>query len=350
MARSQENMDGENHEQCFAKMLIGIRKYQTSNLISERLELSSVLSIGEFSLSTLTPLREETGLTPVLLIPSMVNRAFVFNLMKGRSMMGYFAEHGFLPILADWGEPSQDIDQATFDLLFEKKLLPALDFIVSTYKQKPHIMGYCMGGTLSVGLASQRSDLMRSLTLLSAPWDFHAGDAALRKRIDFWRASAMVMLSEKGLLEQSWLQTVFASLDPLVTRNKFMRFADMAEDSEEERVFIAIEDWLNDGVDLPADIARECISGWYDYNKPLCGGWIIRDHVVDPQNIMCPVHVIASRKDKLVDYESSQSMLDLLPEAAMYEPQCGHISMIAGRNAIKDVWKPMLDFIISCNS
>ncbi len=60
------------------------------------------------------------------------------------------------------------------------------------------------------------------------------------------------------------LQSFFASLDPLSLLAKFRRFADMAGDHA--RKFVALEDWLNDGVGLAAPVARECLTQWYGEN------------------------------------------------------------------------------------
>ena len=122
------------------------------------------------------------------------------------------------------------------------------------------LAGYCMGGTLAVAAAARRPDLVRALALLAAPWDFHAGNQA--------RAHAgggMLPLLEPALafndtLPVDVLQVLFAMLDPWGVADKYRAFARLDPASERARLFVALEDWLNDGVPLAAPVARECLA------------------------------------------------------------------------------------------
>jgi polyhydroxyalkanoate synthase len=127
----------------------------------------------------------------------------------------------------------------------------------------------------------------------------------------------------------------------MLAQRKFSRFSKMDMESEEARIFVAVEDWLNDGKDLPAGIARECILDWFINNGPCSGKWLLDGRVIEPGNIEIPVHIVASRKDQLVEYDAALSVRHSLPHAHLTEPDCGHIGMIAGKNSILDVWQPI---------
>ena len=53
------------------------------------------------------------------------------------------------------------------------------------------------------------------------------------------------------------LQSLFALLDPWGVADKYRGFARLPPDSERARLFVALEDWLNDGVPLAAEVARD---------------------------------------------------------------------------------------------
>jgi polyhydroxyalkanoate synthase len=320
-------------------MLRGMQKYHLYKRDIARPDLIEVWRRGAVSLQCMPAC--VSGL-PVLLIPSMINRSGVFNLMEGRSMMQYFAKSGLRPFLLDWGEARYDAAQDDLVSIIAQCIIPASMFIEDICKTRPHAAGYCMGGTLLVAAATQYE--FASCIFLATPWDFHAGTAALKQRVEFWAPSAFQGIEAQGFLSQDWAQMVFATLHPLQTRDKFARFAAMDDESEEASVFVAVEDWLNDGVDLPAALARACIEDWYFANKPARGEW------VDVSAVACPSLVLASKKDRLVDYESSMALYDALNDAVLVEPDCGHIGMVAGRNAVAEVWQPIAAFIASCNS
>lgn len=349
MAR-QGGGNSADYQDSFAKMLQGIQKYQTYEGTIAVPPLTPVWQAGQARLLRLVEQPDHQHKIPVILIPSLVNRAGVLNLTHDRSMMRYFAQQGLTPLLLDWGESCADEGQATCEGLITQRLLAAAQATQDLYGTKPHALGYCMGGTLLAAALALAPDRFASATFLAAPWDFHAGARALQKRVEFWGAAAMQSLKEKGYLDQTWLQTLFASLDPLLTRNKFMKFAAMEEGSAEAQLFVAIEDWLNDGADLPQDIASLCIQGWFFDNQPAQKKWQLGGQIIDPSNIETPCLVVASQQDRLVEYDCAMALAQQLPNVQHISPSCGHIGMIAGRKAVQDVWQPIAAFIAYCNN
>ncbi len=351
MARQECSGGLADYETAFSKMLIGIQRYQTSDIQINRPILVNEIALGECTLRGLATQSDDNNDRPViLLMPSMINRYHIFNLTADRSMMSYYAGKGYRPLVLDWGKPTNDLGLSNFDSLFSDRVFPLLEYINEKYNRMPHIVGYCMGGLLSVAVSVLAPQKVASLSLIASPWDFSAGPSALRERIDFWRSSAQQSLATKNYLDQDCLQTLFASLDPLLTRDKFIKFSDMPRGGDDERRFVAIEDWLNDGVDLPADIANECINNWYQNNTTFKGNWIVCGKNIRLSGVRCPSLIVASDKDRLVNYESAACMVDGILKSTLHNPKCGHIGMIAGRRAVKDVWKPIFEFINSCNS
>ena len=78
------------------------------------------------------------------------------------------------------------------------------------------------------------------------------------------------------------LQTLFALLDPWGVADKYRAFAGMPQDSERAMLFVALEDWLNDGVPLAAEVARSCLGEWYGENAPARGAWRIAGLPIEP--------------------------------------------------------------------
>ena len=67
------------------------------------------------------------------------------------------------------------------------------------------------------------------------------------------------------------MQAMFSSLDPGGTLKKFRAFGTSHQNTAHAEDFIALEDWLNDGVPLVANVAIECLEDWYAENKPMQG-------------------------------------------------------------------------------
>lgn len=339
----------QGHElavQAFTEMVRGIQLYQKSEYkpVSSRHE--EVWSSGQTRLRRILNDRRGTAEKRdiCVLVPSLINGSGILDLCTERSLAQWLSLQGMDVYLLDWGDLMKEDSSITIETLVCDRLGGALQHLkgqIDTDKINIHALGYCMGGALALGMAVQNQGLINSLTLLATPWDFYAGQKTLLHHVRFWAPSAMAMIESKNYLSADQLQSLFASLDPMLTQKKFSRFSKMDMDSEEARIFVAVEDWLNDGKDLPAGIARECIMDWFIHNCPCSGAWTLKGQVVDPRQIEIPVHIVASQKDQLVEYDAALSLRKILPKADLTEPDCGHIGMIAGKKSIEQVWQPI---------
>jgi poly(3-hydroxyalkanoate) synthetase len=282
---------------------------------------------------------------PVLFVPSLINRAYVLDLAPGHSMLRWLAEHGVRPLLLDWGWPGAVERGFTLTDYVAGRLERALTAAGRVAGGPPVLAGYCMGGTLAVAAAARRPDLVRALVLLAAPWDFHADGAERAKQ-----AAASVALLEPALgfnatLPIDLIQAMFALLDPGAVADKYRAFARLPPDSDRARLFVALEDWLNDGVPMALPAAREALAGWYGANTPAAGQWRIAGLAVNPAAIALPAFVAVPGRDRIVPPASARPLAALIPGAALHEPAAGHIGMAAGSGAERALWQPLRNWI-----
>ena len=121
----------------------------------------------------------------------------------------------------------------------------------------------------------------------------------------------------------------------------------MAQMSDEAEAFVALEDWLNDGVALAAPVARECLLGWYGDNTPARGVWRVAGEAIDPTRIELPTLVAIPESDRIVPPQSAQALARAIPGAEVLEPASGHIGMVVGRRAEKGLWRPLGDWLVA---
>ena len=281
----------------------------------------------------------------VLFVPSLVNRAYVLDLAPGHSMLRWLAGNGTRPLLLDWGWPGPDERRFTLTDYVAGRLERAMVAARAAAGQTPVLAGYCMGGTLAVAAAQRRPDLVRALALLAAPWDFHAPDPEPALAAARCLKLLEPLLAFNHTLSIDGLQTLFALLDPFGVADKYRSFAGLDQDSERARLFVALEDWLNDGIPLAAPVAREVLGGWYGENAPARGCWRIAGLPVDPTALRLPVFVAAPARDRIVPQQSARALATLIEGAMLHEPPAGHIGMAAGRSAERALWRPLLAWI-----
>jgi poly(3-hydroxyalkanoate) synthetase len=282
---------------------------------------------------------------PVLFVPSLVNRAYVLDLAPAHSMLRWLAEQGVRPLLLDWGWPGAVERGFTLTDYVAGRLERALTAARRIAGAPTVLAGYCMGGTLAVAAAVRRPDLVRALALLAAPWDFHADGPERAKQA----ASALALLEPalgfNATLPIDLIQAMFALLDPEGVADKYRAFARLPPDSDRARLFVALEDWLNDGVPLAAPVARECLTGWYGANTPAAGQWRIAGLPVDPAALAMPAFVAVPGRDRIVPPTSARPLATLIPDAVLHEPMAGHIGMAAGSTAERALWQPLREWI-----
>ena len=285
---------------------------------------------------------------PLLLVPSLVNRSYILDLMPQSSFARWLASAeapgGFRPLLLDWGEPGEAERGFNLTDYITGRLQAALDQVLAETGQRPLLLGYCMGGLLALALAQQRPEDIAALALLATPWDFHSapGQAALgRSALLAWGS----LLDLLGYLPVDAIQALFALLDPLTAVRKYRHFARMDPASPRAEAFVALEDWLNDGVPLTAPVARECLGGWYAENATQHGRWRVAGRPVRPQEVSVPSLCVIPAQDRIVPPASARALASALPLGECQEPAAGHIGMMIGRRAKREVWEPLAKWL-----
>ncbi len=317
----------------------GVRAYQNHPF---RRDLAAPPPVWRHGAATL---RDYGGAGPAtLFVPSLVNRAYVLDLASDRSVMRAAARrtHAFL---LDWGDPGPAERAFTSTDYVEGVLIPALEEVKSLTGEAPRLVGYCMGGTLAVAPAVLRPDLVSALALLATPWDFFADTESSRFMLGFARPMLEVMLAAEGVASVDMLQALFASLDPTLVGRKFRRFASLDPASDEAARFVALEDWLNDGVPLAGPVARECLFSWYGENTPARAQWKIGDQVIDPARISCPALAFVPASDRIVPPASARALVEAIPGAVERTVDLGHIGMVAAAGAAAAVHAPLADWL-----
>lgn len=317
----------------------GIQKYQQHEFKRTMPPLPVVWEEGQAKL-----IRAQQGEViynvPVVLVPSMVNKSDILDLLPDRSLLRWLAAQGFDAYLFDWGDPVQDGAQGSFDSALSNRLLPAIESL-----GKPALLlGYCMGGLFTAAASVLRPDLVQGCLLLATPWNFHDEKAAMKNRLTLMKPMAVPYMKQYSRLPDSWMQAVFATLDPEGNIKKFSSFAGMPDGDAREQVFVAVEDWLNEGIDLPADIATICMDEWYEQNLPYKGEWVVCGEKIIAANLKVPTFVIAAKDDRIVPPDSALAFADQRVKGERLICATGHVGLIAGRNAIETIWRPMAEW------
>jgi polyhydroxyalkanoate synthase len=329
----------------FNNFLQGIAKYQNAPRQQSLTAAPCLLQIGGTKLLDYGVFCDTPHPQPLLVIPSLVNRANILDLSEKRSFLRYLAAQGFRPLLIDWGD-LQPAEQAfTLTDYIAQRLEPFLQHAVAFTQSPVPVLGYCMGGLLALAAAQRNPFSISKLVLLATPWDFTQTIRPDQRASIPLLQPFLRMLRQKNLpFPVDMLQTLFASIDLFAVPERYIAFAKDV-DAQRNAQFVAVEDWLNDGVALSAAVAEECLLGWYQRNTPYNGAWRIANDNIVPENILLPTLIVTPRRDKIVPSSAALALCNALPYPAVIQPNTGHIGMVAGGHSLDEMWKPVCYFL-----
>jgi polyhydroxyalkanoate synthase len=282
----------------------------------------------------------------LLVVPSLINRAYVLDLDEDRSLMRFLAGEGFATYLLDWDAPGPTERRFNLGDYIAGRLSRALDAVAEHEPGRPIVMlGYCMGGLLALAAAQARQRDLAGLVLMATPWDFHAEHPEQGKLVGAMASTLEPTFAHLGEMPVDALQALFAGVDPFQIVRKFLSFAELDPESDKAKLFVALEDWLNDGVPLAAPVARECMTGWYGENTPANLRWRVAGEIVDPAKLDLPALVVIPDQDRIVPPASALALAKALPRAERLTPAAGHIGMVVGGSAKPKLWRPLTEWM-----
>jgi polyhydroxyalkanoate synthase len=280
----------------------------------------------------------------VLVVPSLINRYHVLDLLPERSFVRCLADRGLRPLVLDWGSPGD----AERDFALADYIAGPLDAAITAAAEltagKVGIVGYCMGGLLALALALRRPAETSSLALLATPWDFHA-ERAEQARLLAAAVEGALIAPDNAPLPLDVIQGLFLALDPFLAERKFIRLAGLDPESAAARDFVALEDWINDGVPLARNVALECARSWYRGNHPAQRAWQVAGRPVLPAEIAIPSLVVLPSRDRIVPPLSAAPLANAIPGVSVLRPPFGHIGMMASAAAPETVWQPIAEWL-----
>jgi polyhydroxyalkanoate synthase len=284
--------------------------------------------------------------TPVLFVPSLINRHYVLDLLPGKSFAEWLVAQGHDVYCIDWGTPGAEDKFLSFDEVADGYLGRAIRKACATAgAPKTHVLGYCMGGTLAAIHASAHPERLASLVALAAPVRFsEAGMLGLWTQSPQFEPKTLV--EALGNVPWQLLQSSFHMLRPTMNLSKVVHMIDRAWDDEFLDGFLALETWGNDNVSFPGEVWRKWVEELYRGDAFARGELTLSGRPALMQNVDCPLLVVSFEHDNIVPRASAAPLLELSTSADKQELHLsgGHVGAVVSRGAAKKLWPALGDF------
>lgn len=301
-----------------------------------------VLELGSVSLRRYRGARPARQRTPVLICYALINRPYILDLMPDKSVVQQYLQGGFDVYLIDWGTPTDADRGLTLADYVETLLGRAVDFILNEHGcESLHLLGYCMGGTLTTLFTALRPGLVETLTLLAAPIDFSGRESLLNVWADRRHFDVDAFVDAYGNCPAAFLQACFLYTRPVQNLvEKVVGFCDQMDDPRFLQNYFAMERWVNDNIPVAGETFREFVKKLYQENQLVRGQFYLGGERVELARISCPLLLLTAESDHLVHPSSTLQLREhvgsLDVESMMID--AGHVGLVVSSKAHRSFW------------
>lgn len=304
-----------------------------------------IYSRGTLSLYHYRTQADEVYRIPLLLVMSLISKAYILDLTPGQSLVEFLLKRGYDVYMIDWGIPRPEDRK----LRLEDYTLDFIPDCIGKVRQESgepdvSIVAYCMGGMLAVMYAALHPDgPLKNLACFTTPVNFE-GMTLFRQWTDQRYFDVDRIVDALGNIPPEMMFASFEMLRPAARAAGQARLWDSMWNDEFVKSYRMFDRWAADQIPFPGECFRQTTKELMWENRLYKGGLELAGKRVDLSRVRVPfLHVVAEH-DHIVPYESAKDLVAMVGSADKQELvlKGGHVSLVAGANAVRRLW-PQLD-------
>ncbi len=304
---------------------------------------------GTMNLYHYRPLADEVYRVPLLIVMATTNRGYILDMVPGQSLIEFLLRRGFDVYMLDWSAPRPDEK----NLRIEDYVLDFVPDCVRRVQQESgepdvNIIGYCFGGVLSLLYASIFAQgPLKSLVCFTTPIDFR--EMKLFQNFSDKRYFDVDRLVDGvGNVPPEMILSSFEMLRPASRAISQVQLWENIWNDDYVKSYRMFDRWATDTLPLAGEYFRQITRDLMWGNKLYDGTMTVGGHAADISNIKVPVLHAVAEHDHIVPYDAAKPLIANIGSAEKEEVvlKGGHVSLVAGANAIKRLW-PKLDTWLS---
>jgi len=291
---------------------------------------------------------EETHDVPILIVYALINKPYILDLQKERSVVRRLLEAGHDVYLIDWNEPSRMDQHLTLDDYVNRYIENCVDEVSErSGKDKINILGYCMGGTMSAMYAALHPEKVNALGLMAAGLCFDGTGGVLEQWGSDEYYDPEEITDTFGNVPAEFLDVGFALMDPVDNYvSKYIRFYENLENEDFVENFGRMERWLSEGIDVAGEAYDQFLTDLYQDNKLYHNEMELDGQHVDIGNIDMPVLQIMGEYDHLIPADASKPFNEVVgsEDVTTIEFSTGHIGLSVSSSSHAEVWPEVCEW------
>ncbi|MGO4711392.1 PHA/PHB synthase family protein [Bradyrhizobium sp. 2TAF24] len=336
-------------QRAIQRSIKGVEYFNSSAPVLGTTPKDVLASRGTMNLYHYRPLADEIYRVPLLIVMATTNRGYILDMVPGQSLIEFLLKRGFDVYMLDWSAPRPD----------EKNLRMedyVLDFIPDCVRRVQedsgvddiNIVGYCFGGVLSLLYASifQQGPL-RNLVCFTTPIDFR--QMTLFQNFSDKRYFDVDQLVDGvGNVPPELILSSFEMLRPASRAVSQVQLWENIWNDEYVKSYRMFDRWATDTLPLAGEYFRQITKDLMWGNKLYEGTMTVGGYPADLSKITVPLLHAVAEHDHIVPYDAARHLIAKIGSAEKEEVilKGGHVSLVAGANAVKRLW-PKLDSWLS---
>lgn len=277
---------------------------------------------------------------PLVIVPSLINRHYVLDLLPGRSFVEYMVEQGHDVYIVDWGRPGDEDRFLEFDTICDTYLRHARQAAARhSGVEDVHLMGYCLGGTLTAIHAAAYPDEIAGHIALAAPVAFD-DDGLLTTWMNGSGFDVHSLADATRNVPWPMMEFAFQMLQPTLNLKKGKYLWEEADDESFLDSFAALEIWGSDNVDFPAEAFRDYIVRLYQEDRLIRDEFALSGERIYLEDADHPTLVISFKHDHIVPPEAAKPLAEAIGAEDcehMHLPG-GHVTSVTSGSAKANLW------------
>lgn len=284
---------------------------------------------------------------PLLIIYSLVNRPYILDLGRKRSVIGALVRGGITVYLLDWGYPGPMDRFQRLDDYIEDEIDCAVDSIAAEHAaDRVSMLGICQGGTLAVCYAALRAERVRNLITLATPVDFQTPQDILYRIVRHVDTERLVQAM--GNVPAAALNAIFTSLKPFqLLYRRYLALAELDSDDEALQAFLRLERWMYDSPDQAGAAFVQFTRDFYQDNGLVSGTLRLCGEAVDPTRFTGPLFNVYAATDHLVPPAAAKALAKLTGSGNYRETELpgGHLSLFISQHAHRSLYPALVEWL-----
>lgn len=280
---------------------------------------------------------------PIVLVFALINRPYIFDLRKGNSFVEFLLDEGYDVFMIDWGV----LDDSDSETGIDSYVCDQIPWAIREVRRasgadEVTLIGWCIGAALAAIYLGLHPDApVRNFVPLTMPLDPTGSTYAL------WLKSPHFDIDQitrsVPALPGKYIDTANRLLKPIpnFVQTDVRLWQQVSEGKVNKEAHQAMSKWVSDNPPFGSKAFNEWVTWIFKENRLTRGMLRIRGKRVDLSKMRQSMLVVTASADHIAPRIGTLPLLDMVannPDVTHMDRIGGHIGLMAGSKARKEVW------------